>query len=234
MERLRALRGDDHVITFSTDPASGAQITAQGIRRQDGRIRFMTQDRCAVDLPMIGIHNVSNALAALAVARRMGLSSQQVADALADFQPAEHRLNVHTVNGLTIIDDTYNANPDSMNAAMEELTHYPAKRRVVVAGDMGELGDGAQAMHEQLGRAIAALPCDLFFAAGPLMAHAAAAAVAAGMGWSRVHRAVSAKRVARLIKSELLVDDVVLVKGSHAMEMDKVVTSLMRFKGSRT
>jgi len=228
LERVGAL--GRHLITFGLE--KDCDVYAEQVRRDTDGVRFITNDRCAVWLPMPGLHNVKNALAALAVVRRLGVSSQAFAEAMRDFAPAPGRMVCRNVNGLTIIDDSYNANPVSMASALEELMHYPeARRRVLVVGDMCELGESAGDYHEALGREVVEQGVDMLLTVGPLGAQVAEASLAAGMGRGQTMRCKNSKRMARLIKSMLFNGDVVLVKGSHAMEMEKVITSLNRWKG---
>ena len=109
-------------------------------------------ERVAVVLPVPGRHNVHNAVAAAALALAAGLSLAEVSDGLKNFSNIKGRLNIKQgIKGATLIDDTYNANPDSMKAAIDVLAAMPAPR-IFVMGDMGELGeDEAAAMHAEVG-----------------------------------------------------------------------------------
>jgi len=228
LERAEALGG--HLITFGLD--TKCDVYAEKIERDKGGVRFVTNDRCEVRLGMLGVHNVNNALAALAVVRRLGITSAQFSEALKDFRSSKGRMECREVNGITIIDDSYNANPVSMAAALEELVNFPqAKRRVFVAGDMYELGEKSEEFHRELGREIAREGIELLLTVGPRGAQVAEAALEAGMGRGSIMRCKNSKRMARLIKSMLYDGDVVLVKGSRAMEMEKVIVSLGRWKG---
>ena len=230
LERLRTL--GRHVITFGLDEQ--ADVSGLKVRQEYGRVRFETNDRCEVLLPIAGVHNVKNALAALAVVRRLGFSSVEFAAAMADFVGVQGRMTYHRVNEITIIDDCYNASPSSMSAALAELTsHQQAGRRVLVAGDMCELGEASEQYHRQLGEEIAGSNVDLLFTVGSQAAWTAQAAVEAGMGRSKVQRAITSKRLARLIKSMIRDEDVILVKGSRAMKMELVVEALKRYRGGR-
>lgn len=228
LERLRGI--GKAVITFGLD--DNADVFASELVYEPGHIRFLTNDRCEVVLDIAGLHNVSNALATLAVVRRMGISSQAFAEAIRDFPGVVRRLTYAFVNGITIIDDSYNANPSSVTAALGELVSNDGLgRRVFICGDMGELGDACDDLHCALGREVAASGIDLFLAVGHKAALAANAAIEAGMGRSRVQRAVTSKRLARLAKSLIHDGDVILVKGSRFMEMEKVIASLQRWRG---
>ena len=227
------LRPTGHtLIRFGID--QNAEISASELEARDGTVRFRTNDRAEVRLPMIGQHNVHNALAALAVSRRLGISSDAFADAIADFPGIPRRMSVHDVNGITIIDDAYNANPAGMAAAIEELVRRSgARRRVFACGDMLELGADAEYYHRELGRLIARSNIDLLFATGELSAITAQAAIENGMGVGAVQKSINSRRLARLIKSSIRDEDVILVKGSFSMQMDLVVGSLKRYRGNR-
>lgn len=230
LEKLKPLGSP--LIQFGIDVE--ADIVGTEVERTDAGIRFTTNDRCEISLPITGMCNVKNALAALAVVRRMGMTSSDFAEAISDFTAVPQRMSVHQVNGITIIDDTYNANPASMASAMEELEHYTkARRRVFICGDMNELGDAAEDYHVELGQKIAQSTIGLLLATGPLATVAANAALKQGMGQSAVQKSISSKRLARLVKSLIMDEDVIMVKGSRSMEMEKVVDSLKRYRGTR-
>ncbi|MCP4707767.1 MAG: UDP-N-acetylmuramoyl-tripeptide--D-alanyl-D-alanine ligase [Planctomycetes bacterium] len=230
LERLKTL--GRHVITFGLD--NNADVSGGNVHRTHGQVRFETNDRAEVLLPIAGTHNVKNALAALAVVRRLGISSTQFAQAMQDFVGAKRRMACHHVNGITIIDDCYNASPSSMTAALAELNCIEeAARRIMVVGDMYELGDASEHYHRQLGADIAGSKVDLLLTVGSQAAWTAEAALQAGMGRSSIQRAISSKRLARLIKSMIRDEDTILVKGSRAMKMELVVEALQRYRGGR-
>ena len=230
LERIRTL--GHRVISFGLD--GSADVSARWVEQRHGRVRFETNDHCQVELPIGGVHNVTNALAALAAVRRLQLTSRDFAEAMKDFAGAVGRMEYHHVNGITIIDDTYNANPASMSAALDDLaSHKEAARRIFVCGDMCELGEQSESYHRELGQAVAAADVELLLTVGSEAATAATAAVEAGMGRGSVQRAVSSVRLARLIKSLIRDGDVIAVKGSRAMKMELVVAALRRYRGGR-
>ncbi len=230
LERLRTFNFP--LITYGVD--GNSDIFASHIRRDGDGCSFETNDHCRVRLPVPGVHNVRNALAALLVVRRFGISTQQFAEAIADFRPVAGRMVTHQLDGLTLIDDSYNANPESVHAALSELSgRTEARRRVLVLGDMGEMGKDALDYHRQLGRQIGRSNIDILLTVGPNAAETARVAMESGMGQSRVQRAITSKRLARLVKPLLLNGDLVLVKGSRSMEMEKVVESILRWQGKK-
>ncbi len=229
LERVQSL--GRATITFGLE--ANCDVYATNIERVGNTlIRFQTNDRYLVEIPLSGVYNVRNALAALAVVRRIGISTADFAEAIRDFKPVQGRMTERQVGSITIIDDTYNANPVSMAAALAELSsRNNAKRRVLVCGDMEELGTESRKYHEQLGRDIvAAGNIDFLMTVGPKSRWTAKAALDAGMGWHSIKRNVSSERLARIIKSMIFDGDVILVKGSRVMEMEKVIVSLNHWR----
>ncbi|MBN1436890.1 MAG: UDP-N-acetylmuramoyl-tripeptide--D-alanyl-D-alanine ligase [Sedimentisphaerales bacterium] len=231
LERVRALGRP--MISFGVDV--DADVSAHDVVIEPGRVSFKTNDRCEITLPIAGTHNVSNAMAALATVRRLGVSTSQFAAAMTDFKMPPGRMNYLDFNGITVIDDSYNANPASMAAALAELqSHRDAPRRVLICGDMGELGPASQQEHHKLGERVARSNIDALLTVGKLGAVAAKAALEAGMGRGSVQRAVTSQRLARLVKTLINDGDVILVKASRMMRMEAVVKSLSRWRGSGT
>ena len=133
-----------------------------------------------VELPAPGRHNALNALAALAVAQRLGMSLEQAGEALAGFEGAEMRLQAVAAGTVTILNDAYNANPASVAAAASVLAEQPAGRRVFVAGDMLELGEGSRQLHRETGRQIVRRGVDYVIGVGALGSLIAEGAAQAG------------------------------------------------------
>ncbi len=182
---------------------------------------------------VVGKHNVANCLAAAAMALAAGEEDASIVAGLESFTPFEKRLAIEvTANGIRLINDTYNANPASMVAALETMRDLKRDNRaVVVVGDMLELGAQGVAAHRFLGESVARMKFDYLFAHGEFASEVVAAAVAAGMD---EERAVSCDAkdeiVARLLRLEsqgrLGADDWILVKGSRSMRMETVVREL--------
>ncbi len=178
-----------------------------------------------VRINTIGVHNVRNAMAAITVGLYSGIDLEKCAASLLNFQNADMRQNIYGYNGITIIEDCYNASPDSMRAALSLLgTMNP--RRVAVLADMLELGGFSKDMHLQIGRT-AAENCDILLAFGDQGRYYCKGAAAAGMEKANVYNfgdgAAVARRLAKIIES----GDTVLFKGSRGMRCELV---LERFK----
>jgi UDP-N-acetylmuramoyl-tripeptide--D-alanyl-D-alanine ligase len=183
------------------------------------RMRLPDGEEADVWLPLLGRQNVANALAAAAAAQAVGASTDDIVAGLARASAVGGRLRaVAGRNGATIIDDSYNANPGSVHAALDHLAHLSG-RRILVFGNMAELGPTAPALHKEIGE-YARGRCDALFAIGDLASEAAAAFGTAG-------RPVADIAAARAALDPLLASDVtVLVKGSRVMGLDRLVKAL--------
>ncbi|WP_457675715.1 UDP-N-acetylmuramoyl-tripeptide--D-alanyl-D-alanine ligase [Thiolapillus sp.] len=173
-----------------------------------------------VRLRLAGEHNRMNALAAIAAARVLGASPEDMEAGLASLRPVAGRLcSVQGRGGMRVIDDSYNANPDSVGMAIALLARAPG-RRVLVLGDLGELGADATALHESLGVRAREAGVDCLVTCGEL-----SAACSRGFGEGATHFATQ-KELLEFLRGSLDAGDTVLVKGSRAAAMDKVVRAL--------
>lgn len=178
------------------------------------------QGGISFELNILGLHNISNALAASAVAVALGISNAHIARGLSNFCGVKGRLQRKSgLNGAVLIDDTYNANPDSMKAAIDVLAHQ-AGEKILVLGDMGELGANAKRMHLDIGTYAKVAGLTNLYCLGELSAE-----MARGFGAGANHYA-SPEDVVEVIKPLLGQDVTVLVKGSRFMKMERVVDLL--------
>lgn len=208
------------VIDFGLDhPAAvSAAVTALG----DGAelALRLPHGECRARLSVPGAHNVRNALAAAAAAAALGIAPEAIGRGLTQFRGVAGRLAVvQGIKGAVLIDDTYNANPQSMRAALAVLAGK-AGRRIFVMGDMGELGADAPAMHRGVGEAARELGVDALFAMGEQSKAAVAAFGGAGRWYERLEDLLAD------LERELEPGVTVLVKGSRFMRMERVVRSL--------
>lgn len=175
----------------------------------------------AYRIGLLGRHQVLNALLAGAVGTEVGLTSEQVRRALAGCTPPKMRLQLWEANGVRVLDDAYNANADSMLAALQTLHDLPcAGRRVAVLGDMAELGAQSVAMHIEVGRRAAELGVNRLFAVGKMAGHLAGAARAAGL--SAVTEIAEVASAGETVRRELQPGDVVLLKASRSTRLERV------------
>ena len=185
--------------------------------------------RQPVQLGLRGLHNVSNSCQAAAVGLMMGIELPSIAQALADALPECGRQEVIKARGgFTIVNDAYNANPDSMKASLAMFCSMQVGgARYAVLGDMGELGDFAPACHEGVGAFAAAQPLDLLICVGELSGHIARGAAAAGMPEGRIRHVACVADVLEELDARLEPGDAVLVKASHSMGLERVAEGLV-------
>jgi UDP-N-acetylmuramoyl-tripeptide--D-alanyl-D-alanine ligase len=222
------------VVTFSVE-GSGAErgdLDARGLFFHSGGTTFELDGR-VVTSPLVGTHNVENLLAALCVAQGLGLELDELLPALARLRPAHGRMERIELRGVTLFDDCYNANPQSLRAAVRVLAGlHGYRRRILVMGDMLELGEGSAELHRELGREAARAGVDSILLVGTQVEAAARGAREAGLGAGSLVRFASAEEAALGATELVQSGDVVLVKGSRGMALDCVVGALKRRFGT--
>ncbi|HEV2841342.1 MAG TPA: UDP-N-acetylmuramoyl-tripeptide--D-alanyl-D-alanine ligase [Chthoniobacterales bacterium] len=183
--------------------------------------------RCRAQLPVPGIHMVQNAMLAIAAGRAFGLSLEDCAAGLASAPLTKARLQIKEINGIQFIDDSYNANPDSMKAALRTLVELDADgRRVAVLGEMSELGEESERGHRDVGEAAAAFGIDELIAVGTAGAGIARAAEKAGLVKSV--SVTDAEEAADLLQETASPGDLILVKGSRSARMERVLEAFSK------
>ncbi|MGK2952261.1 MAG: UDP-N-acetylmuramoyl-tripeptide--D-alanyl-D-alanine ligase [Thiobacillus sp.] len=200
-----------------------ASVRGRYQSRDFGSALAVTLPHACLDiaLQVPGEHNAMNALAAAATAFALDVSLRSIAVGLSGFSGVKGRLQRKpALHGCTFIDDTYNANPDSVKAALAVLAQQAGKK-VLVLGDMGELGSDAAAMHAEIGLAARAARVDRLLALGELTRETVAAFGSGSMHFERIQELLAE------LENELTPDATVLVKGSRFMQMERVVQSFM-------
>lgn len=202
-------------------------LVATQVESRQGRLTFCV-DGHPYDVPVWGRHHLTGALVAIAVGQRLGLSRHDIARGLAEFQPPPMRCEVVQAGDVMVINDTYNASPTAMRAALELLRDFDAPgRRIVVCGDMRELGEHAERLHHRLGEEVVTLcGADLLVACGKHGADVVAGARAAGMPASRAIACGDPREVLHQLDDLLEPGDVLLVKASRALALEHIVTDL--------
>ena len=233
--RLAAFRG--RVVTFGIDRAAEVRASTIVDRGTEGTAARITTARGAIDIttPLVGRANLANVLAATAVALEFDVPLEDIATKAATLGPAAHRGEiVRLAGGITVIDDSYNANPTATRRALDVLAAARGSRRVAVIGEMLELGDHAIALHAEVGRAVAAAGVDMLLAVGGAAAGALAdAAVDAGMSKTSVRHFATSDEAADAAVADIRAGDVVLVKGSRGVKTDRVVDRLKAARAER-
>jgi UDP-N-acetylmuramoyl-tripeptide--D-alanyl-D-alanine ligase len=204
--RAKGIRPDKNGVTFSVDAP---------------KIEWNGEFR----INLLGRHQVINALLAMAVSEELGLGRSAVRDGLAGCRPAKMRLQFWEAGGVRVLDDTYNANADSALVALETLCDLPLQgRRVAVLGDMNELGAHSEAAHAEVGRRAAELGIGQLFAVGKMAPVTARAARDAGL--NRVIEFADVETAMAAVKSFLKTGDVVLLKASRGVRLERITETL--------
>jgi UDP-N-acetylmuramoyl-tripeptide--D-alanyl-D-alanine ligase len=218
-------------ITFGASERATVRATAIDDRGLTGMRAHVTTPagETVIETPLLGRGNLSNVLAATAVAAEFGVTLDEIADAAARLRPADRRGAVHRFpSGVTVVDDSYNSSPSALARSLDVVARdTSATRKVAVLGEMLELGDHAERLHAESGRLAAGSGIDLLFAIGGPAARAlAAAAIEAGMPAGAVTYFASSEEAAPAIADAVSAGDLVLVKGSRGIRTDVVVDRL--------
>jgi UDP-N-acetylmuramoyl-tripeptide--D-alanyl-D-alanine ligase len=229
VRRLPGFAG--RIVTFGIDNPADVRATHVRSRGIDGTEARVNTPRGTFELatPLIGRGNLANVLAATAVAVEFDVPLTAVAAKAAQLAPPPHRGEVlRLANDVTVIDDSYNANPSATRGALEVLGGSAGRsRRVAVLGEMLELGEEGVRLHEGVGRAAAGANVDALIAVGGEPARALAdAAVNAGMPRASVRYASTSEEAADIAAALVRRGDLVLVKGSRGVRTDRVVDRL--------
>lgn len=221
--------GNHAVLTFAlTNTAADfhASDIAHDERGCPSFVLHGPQGQVAIQLSLLGTHNIANALAAAAAAHVFGVSLDGIAQGLNTVQPVKGRSVAQiTAGGIRVIDDTYNANPTSMCAAVDILAGFSG-RTVLVLGDIGELGQWAEEGHREVGD-YAKDKVDALYAVGPMMAHAVKA-----FGQNARHFTNQADLI-DAVRGEQATNTTILIKGSRSAAMENVVAALCDSSGEK-
>jgi UDP-N-acetylmuramoyl-tripeptide--D-alanyl-D-alanine ligase len=219
-----AARTRARVITFSVD--GRGDLDARDVWFHPGGTTFRLDGR-ELTSPLLGLSNVQNLLAALAACEGLGLPRERCLAAVSRLAPAHRRLEPRVCGELTLIDDSYNANPESARASVRVLAGlHGYSRRVLVLGDMLELGRSAPELHHQVGALAARSGIDLLLVVGELAAATAAGALEGGLPAGRLVHLPTVEHALRAVPSLVRAGDVVLVKGSRRAGLERLVEQL--------
>ncbi|MBR2734664.1 MAG: UDP-N-acetylmuramoyl-tripeptide--D-alanyl-D-alanine ligase, partial [Clostridia bacterium] len=183
-------------------------------------------------IPCLGIHNVYNALAAIAIALGLGVHLDDIKEGLLTFKNASMRQQISKINDITIIDDSYNASPDSMKSAISVLKSIESGRKIVVMADMLELGNNSAKAHYEIGRYIAIEGIDMLITIGSESKNASEGAKSVNQNIS-VTQCGSNKEACEFLKTVIKENDKVLIKGSRGMHTEEIVKELEEYLKSK-
>jgi UDP-N-acetylmuramoyl-tripeptide--D-alanyl-D-alanine ligase len=191
-------------------------------------LEFSFNNKVWIKLSTPAEHNVYNALAAIACANIFKMKISDIKTALEEFSFPKMRFNFNRVGDFYLIDDTYNSNPLSLSRAIEVLSRFKCGRRILVCGDMLELGKTSKRLHIDLGKKIGKNGIDILVTVGKLSRWIAKGAEMANLSKNRILSFDSSDQVANTLAKMLYPGDVILVKGSRAVLMEKVVEDIKR------
>jgi len=212
------------VIYFGAGPCADPQILETTEDLEGLHVRFRARDREGhLTLHLLGAHNASNAMAGLAVALEAGVDFDAAVSALESLSAQAMRGQVIEIDGATILNDSYNSNPEALRSMIRTLASRPAGRRILVGGEMLELGEQGPALHAACGRAAAEAGLDLVAGVQGNAEHLAAAACRGGVASVFLPDVEAA---GRWLKQNLQPGDVVLVKGSRGVHLERAIAAL--------
>jgi UDP-N-acetylmuramoyl-tripeptide--D-alanyl-D-alanine ligase len=224
-----AATGRCRIVTFGLDPSARLRVTR---RRADlAGTTFELEGRYAVELPMPGPHHATNAAATFAVARWLGVPPHTIIERLRTFVPPEGRTNRFEVDGVNVVDDAYNANPSSVSAAIETLRAVQGHRRVLVLGDMLELGVNSEESHRRVIHEAFRAGIEVLVTVGA-MTRDAVAMEGSRCNGTEVQTFAEAGAACTGLDELVEAGDTVWVKGSRRMELDRVVRHLRQGSGA--
>ncbi len=236
-EAVKVLNTDDPILKiryeteappkYSYAVSSEADIMPGNVSVDDfGRVSFDYEHE-RINLRISGYHNLYNALAACTVGKIFKVEAEKIKEALEAYESKNARMQIIELEGLTIINDSYNANPTSMGFALDVLTNLRDRgRRIAVLGDMRELGDREVELHQEVGELVIKADPDLLVTVGRLGMHIASQANLEGFDPLRTMTFRETKEAIEFLEDELKPGDQVLIKASRAMNFDLIVKSL--------
>jgi UDP-N-acetylmuramoyl-tripeptide--D-alanyl-D-alanine ligase len=217
------------VVYFGAGPCADPQITS-ATEGDSLKIEILSESKTlTLNLPMLGRHNASNAAAALAVAREAGVPAEAAIQALESLAPGDKRgeiLSPPNFSGVTVINDSYNSNPEALQSMIQTLATRPAQRRILIAGEMLELGDHAPELHAACGKAAAEAHIDIIVGVRGNATYIVQAATDAAIPGVEAVFVPNADAAGQWLKEHLKSGDVVLVKGSRGVRLEKAIAVL--------
>jgi UDP-N-acetylmuramoyl-tripeptide--D-alanyl-D-alanine ligase len=221
----KASNMDINIRTFGL--SDNADVRPETYKLFSDSIKFeYNNDEYAV--PLYGIHNIYNALAAMTAALELGVEANIIKEAFADFKNVDMRSQIINGREYTIINDTYNSNPLSAGYAVKSLLEiFPGKRKVAILSDMKELGTSSKHFHKELGKQVSLSGIDMLFTWGEMAENIALGAKESGMKNDKALHFQKKNELIDYTKKNLIYDDVILVKGSRSMKMEEVVEAII-------
>lgn len=225
-DKLSTVKNDDYKLIFFGIENENADVRAFDIKENGSNTEFFVKAYSKtqkVTIPTVGIHNVYDALAAYTVGLLLELPAEEIAKALENYTPSGMRQRLKEVNGVKIIEDCYNASPDSQRAALNVLSDMNAGRKIAVLGDMLELGDYSETAHREVGKYAAEKKIDVLYAFGEQSKYIAQEAK---KGVERVLWFDDKAQLAKTLVQDVKSGDCVLFKASRGMKLEEIIEKL--------
>ncbi|MCF6157579.1 MAG: UDP-N-acetylmuramoyl-tripeptide--D-alanyl-D-alanine ligase [wastewater metagenome] len=217
-----------NMVGFGFNPRADIQCT--GVKKRDKGYSLIMNGCVEVLLPVPGYHNINNCLASFAVCHALGHDIRDVKDALSSFELPSMRIEQLRIGNVTVINDAYNANPESVSAALQYLSETETGgRRVFICGDMLELGKESQQLHREIGEKVARLNIDLLWTVGEYAHEIAEGARLSGMPERHITRFKNIGDVSVSEICSLREYSTVLIKGSRSVHMEHIIERLYEF-----
>ncbi|MBM4065850.1 MAG: UDP-N-acetylmuramoyl-tripeptide--D-alanyl-D-alanine ligase [Planctomycetes bacterium] len=214
--------------------SSQAHIKCTDVKKKDKGYVLELNGHLNVPLPIPGYHNITNCLASFAICKALGHDIRCVKDAFSSFKLPLMRIEQQRIGKITVINDAYNANPESVRAAIQYLSEIDARgRKVFVCGDMLELGNESAQLHKEIGETVSCLNIDLLWTVGKYASEIAKAAKSSGVPESQVISFQDVSDITPAEINELRENDIVLIKGSRGMHMENIIEKFKEFFSKR-
>lgn len=214
----------DHILRFSIHNQSDFQAT--NIINFNNQTSYKLEGN-KIEVPIMGDAFVYNSQAAYLVGRELGLTIKEIQTGIKKFKQVGNRMKIETVGQMIIINDTYNANLEAMQSALDYLSKYEGKRKIAVLGDILELDNFSQEIHEQIGELVVENKIDLLYTTGEASIHVVNSAIASGMNSNKIKH-LTKEEIGQLLLSDQQEGDIVLFKASNSIKLNDVIENIKK------
>lgn len=228
-DKLSTVKNDDYKVIFFGIENKNCDVLAEDIKEIGLSTEFTAVKgdiKQKITIPTVGIHNVYDALSAFAVGLEYGISTEDIANGLRNYEPSGMRQRIKDANGITVIEDCYNASPDSQKAGLNSLLKIAKGRKIAVLGDMLELGSYSETAHRNVGEYAAECEIDMLFTYGKESEFMADSAKKAGL--KAVFSFTDKSELTKALENELKNGDTVLFKASRGMKLEEIFETLYK------